>query len=69
MDKYQVGDLIHFRDDDPIVDGWDAAMKEAERQENMSNDFEDRPIGIWRVDDDDNKTIEAIWYSGDCFTP
>lgn len=67
-DTYRVGDLIDIRDSDPIIVGWDAAMKEAERQSTAS-DFEEHVIGIWLYDGNGDVSLEGIYYASWCYTP
>lgn len=67
-EQYQVGHLTDIRDGDPVVNGWDAAMQEAERQSN-EDAFDDRPIGIWQVMDGGHSSLDGIFYSGTMFLP
>lgn len=47
--KYQVGDLIDYKDNDPIFDTLDQAIEYANQQ---SYKFEESYIGIWEYNDD-----------------
>ena len=67
---YRVGDLTDPRDTDPTVDGWDAAMREAERQANGRAWYDDTPIGIWLWEDGGARaSVEGIYFDGTVFTP
>ena len=67
---YRVGDLTDPRDHDPFITGWDAAMKEAERQYNAADDLGNAPpIGIWLWEDDGDASLDGIYYEGWVFTP
>lgn len=66
---YRIGHLTDFTDDDPIVEGWDAALAEAKRQEDALSDHDEQPFGIWEWTDDGNATLEGIWFAGALFTP
>lgn len=66
---YRVGDLTDPRDTDPTVTGWDAAMKEAKRQEEALNPWDNQAIGIWLWEDEGSRTsVEAIYFEGWVYT-
>jgi hypothetical protein len=60
--KYQIGNLIHYRMDDPIVDNWDDAIKEA--SDITGNGYLDIAAGIWHPDSGE---LLAIVYQGEVF--
>lgn len=69
---YRVGLLTAQSDDDLIVEGWDAAEREAERRATSPaalDQVPEQPFGIWEWTDDGNATLDGIWFAGTVFTP
>ena len=54
--KYQVGDLLHYEDDDPQFDALEVAIKHAAQQS-----YDDRPWGIWTGQNDGGELLVIVY--------
>lgn len=59
---YRVGHLEHFREDDPLLDGYDEAIEFAKQY----HKYDDLATGIWTGPDSDSDLI-AIYYGRELF--
>ena len=60
---YQVGELIHFREDDPVFDNEDAAYAHAYK---LSDESDELVIGIWTGQEEGSEPL-AIVYCGEVY--
>lgn len=65
---YLVGDLTAFSPNDPMIIGWDAALAEAKRQQDV-HQLDDVAIGIWSVDANGGVSLDGIFHVDTVFTP
>ncbi len=61
--SYRVGRLERFREDDPLFDTYDRAVKFAKQH----HKYDDFAIAIWTGPNGDSDLI-AIYYGGELFT-
>lgn len=58
--KWQVGDLVDFKDDDPVFDDKQDAVDYAQKK--SEENYEDL-FGLWTSEDDGSELL-AIFYEG-----
>jgi hypothetical protein len=64
--KYRIGKVNDPRDDDPRIDGWDAALSAALDMSDGSA-WDTFVVAIW--EDDGYGTIAALCYQSSVYTP
>ena len=68
--KYQVGNIFHLQDNDPVFTSYEEAAKKAQEMwiaEDVRDPLANHFIGIWRNPDIEAELV-AIFHAGELFT-